>query len=266
MRRVAQVHHPFDFFGRAGHHFDAEYVERAAGCAVLADEADEGHGNHQQVQGGVSEFDDGRAERAAGRVNGRPNHAQHNQHGQNGANRFVVAHQAEIIFVDVPHDGGEQHEGEGGGHEPVQQAGNGAVILRSVLHKCSLMVMCWIQAAHYKGNFARRRAVWLFLHEKTVLLFRKTRRAINKRLANFQALAIMSHFNGGSPCMVIFSNGSGTGVSSPLEKVSAKGSARLLIQSRCFGSGVFICAGCFRMGKSSLHFINLFVFATILRF
>ena len=42
----------------------------------------------------------------------------------------------------------------------------------------------------------------------------------------------MIHFNGGSPCMVIFSNGSGTGVSSPLEKVSAKGSARLLIQSR----------------------------------
>jgi hypothetical protein len=87
------------------------------------------------------------------------------------------------------------------------------------------------------------------LREKTVLLFRKTRRAINKRLANFQALAIMSHFNGGSPCMVIFSNGSGTGVSSPLEKVSAKGSARLLIQSRCSGSGVFVCAGCFRMGQ-----------------
>ena len=76
----------------------------------------------------------------------------------------------------------------------------------------------------------------------------------------------MGHFNGGSPCMVIFSNGSGTGVSSPLEKVSAKGSARLLIQSRCFGSGVFVCAGCFRMGKSSLHFINLSIFATILQF
>ena len=59
----------------------------------------------------------------------------------------------------------------------------------------------------------------------------------------------MSHFNGGSPCMVIFSNGSGSGVSSPVEKVSAKGSARLLIQSRCFGSGVFVCAGCFRMGQ-----------------
>ena len=33
----------------------------------------------------------------------------------------------------------------------------------------------------------------------------------------------MSHFNGGSPCMVIFSNGSGTGVSSPLEKSQCQG-------------------------------------------
>ena len=70
----------------------------------------------------------------------------------------------------------------------------------------------------------------------------------------------MSHFNGGSPCMVIFSNGSGTGVSSPLEKVSAKGSARLLIQSRCSGSGVFVCAGCFRMGKKQPALYKPFCF------
>ena len=65
----------------------------------------------------------------------------------------------------------------------------------------------------------------------------------------------MSHFNGGSPCMVIFSNGSGTGVSSPLEKVSAKGSARLLIQSRCSGSGVFVCAGCFFWGAAAVKWV-----------
>ena len=51
------------------------------------------------------------------------------------------------------------------------------------------------------------------------------------------------HFFGGSPCMVISGNGSGAEASSPLGKVSAKGSARHLIQKLAtLCSGLFYCA------------------------
>ena len=51
MRHIAEVGHPFDFFRRTLHHFDTEYFQWAAAATVLADHADNGNGEHEDVKG-----------------------------------------------------------------------------------------------------------------------------------------------------------------------------------------------------------------------
>ena len=74
MRHIAEVGHPFDFFRRTLHHFDTEYFQWAAAATVLADHADNGNGEHENVKGKVACFG-GKAVggRAFGRIEQSPN-------------------------------------------------------------------------------------------------------------------------------------------------------------------------------------------------
>ena len=56
VRHIAEIGHPFDFFRRTLHHFDTEYFQRSAAAAVLADHADNGNGEHEDVKGKVACF------------------------------------------------------------------------------------------------------------------------------------------------------------------------------------------------------------------
>ena len=50
------------------------------------------------------------------------------------AHRFVVAHQAVVFFVNIPHGRRAQHKGKHGRHQPMEKTAEGAVVLWCVFH------------------------------------------------------------------------------------------------------------------------------------
>ena len=92
VRHIAEIRHPFDFFRRTLHHFDTEDFQRTAAAAVLADHADNGNGEHEDVKGKVACFG-GKAVggRTFGRIEQSPNNAHGNHQQRDETDGFMHA-------------------------------------------------------------------------------------------------------------------------------------------------------------------------------